>query len=155
VDYVPGKVRCGFTAETTEEDATAVLASTGAPFEVHFLRFLPGLWCRVTSGDVWEHIARLEESDIVHSADLGGGPGSGTWILVTFNLRATLEGARELLSSTEGLEPDWESAYGFHGEGLKWGVIEVTPGFEFASILALEAHPNIAYAELCGVYLPY
>lgn len=148
VDFSPGRVIVGFQGYVTEDQAIALLNAANLPFSAHFPKVFGGVWCRVVSGDPWEHVARLEEhTDIVMWADWRGRGDAWTWIIVMFNKRATVESVTGLLSSMEGLEPDWESMNPFGGP--KYGAVGVPEGHEFAWILVLEQHPMITYAQPC------
>jgi hypothetical protein len=148
--FAPGKVLVGFQDYVTEEQAIAFFNAGGLRFEPRFPGIFGGVWCRVVSGDPWEHIGRLEErSDIVMWAQWCGRGDAWTWIIVAFNKWATVEAVTELLCSMEGLQPDWESMDPFGGP--KYGVVYVPEGHELAWILALEQHPIISYAETSGI----
>jgi len=146
--FVPGSILVGFHGWVTEEEAVAFFNAGNLPFSPHFPKVFGGVWCRVVSGDPWEHVAKLEEhTDIVMWADWRGRGDAWTWIIVMFNKRATVESVTGLLSSMEGLEPDWESMNPFGGP--KYGAVGVPEGHEFAWILALEQHAMISYAQPC------
>ncbi len=149
--FRPGKIGVGFQGYVTEEEAIAFFNAGGLPFEPSFPKVFGHVWCRVVSVDPWEHIARLEEhTDIVMWADWRGTDDSGSpMVIVMFNKWATVESVTELLSSMEGLEPDWESMNPFGGP--KYGAVYVPEGHEFAWVLALEHFPMISYAEPCYI----
>ena len=136
VHYAPGHVVVGFADDTDEHDVVALFEAAGVPFNSHFPRMF-SVPCVITSGDISHHVRTLEQSAIVLWAQQRGG-----MLLVQFNVRATMETAERLLSSIEGLQPQWDRI----NVAPKWGVVEVEPGSEFAWILALETHPWVRYA---------
>lgn len=141
VHYVPGDVIVGFTEDTEEEAAVALFQGAGVPFDSSFPHMF-AVQCRVISGTPGQYIEALEESDIVLWADK-----ISSGLIVQFNVRATVEAARELLSSFGGLAPEWGNII----RAPKWGVIKVDPGKELAWIVALESLPCVRYAELNGI----
>jgi len=137
VDYLPGRVVVGFRSWVTEEQAALMLQAAGLSFSLSFPKVFH-VDCRVLWGDTAEHIRRLEESGIVRCVDQREG-----WLTVNFRANVTVEAADALLSSIEGLGPDWTS----YLLSPRYGVVYVPEGSEFAWILALELVPAIAYAE--------
>lgn len=146
-----GEIAVGFQGYVTEEEAIALFNAANLPFSPHFPGIFGGVWCRVVFGNPWEHIAKLQEHrEIVMWAQWCGRGDAWTWIIVMFNKWATVESVTELLSSTEELEPDWESMNPFSGP--KYGAVSVPEGHEFAWILVLEQHPMISYAEPSHIF---
>jgi len=137
-NYVPGEVIVGFNPSVPKEEAVALFSALGLPFEPHFPCIFH-LDCGVISGDIAEHIERLEDSGIVLHTYIR----SEDTISVSFNCFATISSAAELLSSIEGLEPDWST----YLEAEKFGVVYVPEAHEFAWIVALEHVPGVTYAE--------
>jgi len=154
-EYVPGYVVPRFLRldlpwpewepAVSWEEATAVFQAAGLACALWPGRSWSGrhIWARVVSGDVREHLRRLWESKI--SAE----DWSQTCIVAEFwspGVTFTEEEIRELLSTMPELEPDWDAVN--WESGPLWAVVKVPEYFEFAWIMALEAHPKIGRAEL-------
>jgi hypothetical protein len=143
-EYYPGIVGVLFRQDTSEEEAVALFRGLGLAFEPCFPKRF-GLSCRVTSGDVSEHIRGLEESGLVLWARRAHRSGDdGVWISMMFRVGVTVEMAEELFASIDGVEPDW----GSYLEAPKFGEVLVPEGHEFAWCLAMEHHPIITHAEV-------
>jgi len=125
-----------------------MFSAAGVPFKLspRFTGYF--VWARVVSGDPYEHVRRLEESEIVRWADWRGRTGwpYETWIEVQFGASATDEQIRELFNTMPELEPDWDAVN--WNTGPWWASIQVPERHEFAWIVALEAHPKITWANL-------
>ena len=119
--YAPGELIIWFDDGATEEQANSLINS-------YNLGWKPGdnsavsIWVKVISGSKEEHIASLEESNLVSWAEERANN-----ILVMFQDNITVKAANELINSFDGLEvlsvnqyPVWGVVIVPEGEEEKW-----------------------------------
>jgi hypothetical protein len=149
VDYVPGDVLVGVPKWLWSSEIVTFFEPYCMATEVGRSLDLFSMWIVVLEGDVGQVINELESSDIVMWADQrgwSGGPVSGATVLVQFNLSATINAARDLVDSIEGVE--WLKT----GLKPKWARVNVPVGSEGEWICEFEKDPMVRYAQPNYIY---
>lgn len=151
-DYVPGDVIAHvnswlWQAEIAMAFRPYCLTPDESPFGDTF-----AMWAEVRGVSTSGVVVALEASAIVSWAKQRGWPNGwvpGTTILVQFNEQATINAARDLLDSIEGVRWLETSLW------PQWALLRVPPGTEGPWICTLERDPLVHLATINGILHPW
>lgn len=147
--YVPGEILVGFTDDTSEDEADALIKSYGLTWEPQFQKSF-SYWAEVENGLLEDHIKNLESSEIVDWAARRGypeGEKGASYLLVQFVEDAGDEEARNLLNSLEGISLVEKTS---SNNASRWGVVKVPVGEELKWVDKFSEEDIVRYAELNG-----
>lgn len=142
--FVPGELIVGVNDWLSNAEIATILAPYCLPFTPSDACDSFAMWVDVTSGNANAVIAKLEASGLVQWAEVRGWPcgqPSGTPVIVQFTCSASLNAARELIASLDGVR--WLETI----RPPKWALASVPPGSEGEWACTLSNDPNVEYAE--------